>query len=69
MEHYNEYVDSRGWHYRAMPLIGGQPYALCYQRTPGGGWHRMKQMMLRMTLAETNEQERKRNTEKAGIRE
>ena len=40
MKHYNEYVDSRGWHYRAMPLIGGQPYALCYQRTPGGGWHR-----------------------------
>lgn len=55
MEHYNEYVDSRGWHYRAMPLIGGQPYALCYQRTPGGGWHRMKQMMLRMTLAEAKQ--------------
>lgn len=55
MKHYNKYVDSRGWHYRAMPLIGGQPYALCYQRTPGGGWHRMKQMMLRMTLAEAKQ--------------
>lgn len=33
-------------------MIGGEPYAICYQKKPGGGWHRMKHLMVRTTLAE-----------------
>lgn len=42
MEEYREYVDKRGWCYAAIPLIGSESYAICYQKKPGGGWHRMK---------------------------
>lgn len=52
MKHYNEYVDNRGWRYQAISMIGGEPYAICYQKKPGGGWHRMKHLMVRTTLTE-----------------
>jgi hypothetical protein len=52
MKHYNEYVDNCGRHYKAIPMFSGDPYTLCYYREKTGGWHRMKQLMVRTTLAE-----------------
>jgi hypothetical protein len=33
-------------------MFSGDPYTLCYYREKTGGWHRMKQLMVRTTLAE-----------------
>lgn len=49
MEEHREYVDKRGWRYAAIPI---KSYAICYQKKPGSGWHRMKAVPVCITWDE-----------------